>query len=318
MNIYNLNDITDLSRPTAVTVGMFDGVHLGHRQMLGHLASMARQLNLEPLVVTFRNHPRLVLHPDDDISLLTTFDERMDNLQRSGVDNVVAIDFDTHTAQLSACEFASQILVRQLGMKFLLLGYDNKFGSRLNDDFSRLPLLAKNLDFDIFLDQPLVIDGVDVSSTKIRSALLHGDIHRANTMLGYNYSISGTVQHGCHVGSSLGFPTANIALSDNSKLLPADGVYALRASILPPKTSYIIHQTSYIAMANLGAQPTFGQSQRTLEVHILDFNGDLYGKTIRVEFLSRIRDIKHFDNPIALSLQLASDRETILNLFPNP
>lgn len=306
MNIYNINDITRLVFDAAITVGMFDGVHVGHRQMVKHLAEMAKARNLEPVVVTFRNHPRSVLQRGEAMPLLTTFEERMGLMESCGVECVVAMEFDEQTAHLSACEFASRILVEQLNMKMLLLGYDNKFGSRINDDFGRLPELGERLGFAIEHDQPVLVDGVDVSSTKIRKALAVGDIVLANRMLGRAYSLSGIVEHGHHNGTGLGFPTANISLEKSVKLLPADGVYALKATV---------DGSNYAAMANLGGQPTFGQSQRTLEVHLCDFQGDLYDRILEVSFLDRIRDIKYFDNHASLAEQLLSDREIAIQLY---
>ena len=312
MEIYNINDIKNLNRHTAVTVGMFDGVHEGHRQIVRHLREKARERGLDPLVVTFSKHPRSLLRPDEKVSLLTTFDERMQLLEQCGVETAVVMAFDSETAQLSACQFASRILCSKLNMRMLLLGYDNKFGSRSNDDFDKLPELATQNGFEIIHDKPLPMTQSEyISSTKIRKALISGNIELANHMLGTPYSITGVVEHGHHIGTTLGFPTANISLTANTKLLPADGVYALRASVQRP-TANSQRPTAnghYPAIANLGSQPTFQQSLRTLEVHLLDFEGDLYGQTIRVEFLSRLRDIKQFSSPEDLAAQLAIDRD---------
>ncbi|MBQ1409094.1 MAG: riboflavin biosynthesis protein RibF, partial [Bacteroidales bacterium] len=230
MEIYNINVIKNLNRHTAVTVGMFDGVHAGHRQIVRHLTENARERGLDPVVVTFSNHPRSLLRPDEQVSLLTTFDERMQLLEQCGVETVVVMAFDNETAQLSACQFASRILCSKLNMKMLLLGYDNKFGSRSNDDFNKLPELATQKGFEIIHDEPLPMTQSEyISSTKIRKALISGNIELANLMLRTPYSITGVVEHGHHIGTTLGFPTANISLTANTKLLPADGVYALRA-----------------------------------------------------------------------------------------
>lgn len=306
MKISNINDIKALSSETAVTVGMFDGVHVGHRQMVRHLSAMAGQRNLEPVVVTFRKHPRLVLHPDDELPLLTTFDERMEKLERSGVANVVALDFDRDTAHLSACEFASRILVGQLGMRFLLLGYDNKFGSRDNDDFSHLPDLGFRLGFEIERDQPVEVDGIEVSSTKIRKALLCGDVEQAWRMLGEPYSLEGYVEHGRHVGSSIGFPTANLNVAVGGKMQPTDGVYAMKA---------IVGGNSYDAMGNLGGQPTYGLRNKTLEVHLIGFEGCIYGERMRVQFLKRLREVRQFRSQEELVCQLRKDKEEVLQIM---
>ena len=338
MEIYNINVIKNLNRHTAVTVGMFDGVHAGHRQIVRHLTENARERGLDPVVVTFSNHPRSLLRPDEQVSLLTTFDERMQLLEQCGVKTVVVMAFDNETAQLSACQFASRILCSKLNMKMLLLGYDNKFGSRYNDDFNKLPELATQKGFEIIHDEPLPMVALCVpqsdfstlcvpqsanmtqseyiSSTKIRKALISGNIELANLMLRTPYSITGVVEHGHHIGTTLGFPTANISLTANTKLLPADGVYALRAFAEArehDEQTFNFQLSTFNfqlpAIANLGSQPTFHQGRRTLEVHLLDFEGDLYGQTLRVEFLSRLRDIKQFSSPEALAAQLAIDRD---------
>ena len=317
MEIYNINVIKNLNRHTAVTVGMFDGVHAGHRQIVRHLTENARERGLDPVVVTFSNHPRSLLRPDEQVSLLTTFDERMQLLEQCGVETVVVMAFDNETAQLSACQFASRILCSKLNMKMLLLGYDNKFGSRSNDDFNKLPELATQKGFEIIHDEPLPMTQSEyISSTKIRKALISGNIELANLMLRTPYSITGVVEHGHHIGTTLGFPTANISLTANTKLLPADGVYALRAFAEArehDEQTFNFQLSTFNfqlpAIANLGSQPTFHQGRRTLEVHLLDFEGDLYGQTLRVEFLSRLRDIKQFSSPEALAAQLAIDRD---------
>ena len=299
MKIYNIKDINTLAVETAVTVGMFDGVHVGHRQMVSHLAAFARERSYEPVVVTFRNHPRAVLYPGEEMQLLTTFDERMELLESCGVGSVALLEFDDVTARLSACDFASDLLCKKLRMRFLLLGYDNKFGSRAKDDFGLLPSLGRRLGFEMVHDEPVLVDGVDVSSTKIRKALMSGDIDVANRMLGMPYFVFGKVVNGRHVGREIGFPTANVELSDKCKLLPADGVYAMRVEW---------DGRSYAAMGNLGSQPTYGLNDRVLEIHIIDFDGDIYNETIKVDFLKKIRDIQQFGNTEELVAQLYTDK----------
>lgn len=305
MEIYNINDIKKIGDNTAVTVGMFDGVHVGHRQMVRHLASRAKERGLEPVVVTFRNHPRNVLKTCERVALLTTFEERMELLERCGVGKVVAMDFDEGTACMSACRFASQFLVEGMNMKLLLLGYDNKFGSRTNDDFHKLPDLGVAEGFEIIYDEPVRVDGIDVSSTRIRNALVAGNIGYANEMLGSPYRLSGKVVHGRHVGTTLGFPTANIDISGLGKVLPAEGVYALRAHV---------GNESYVAVGNFGGQPTFGQELAVMEVHLVGFEGDLYGLAIGVDFVARLRDIQRFGSQGELVEQIRKDVEESLKL----
>lgn len=306
MELLNIEDINLLTPKTAVTVGMFDGLHVGHRHLVARLLEVAGSEKLKPVVVTFDRHPRQVLDPATPMALLSTFDERLALLEECGVQTVVMVHFDAEKATLSACDFARRFLCNRLNMRILLLGYDNMFGSRRNNDFDQLPTLADELGFSICRDEAVQVGGVEVSSTKIRKALQRGDLAVANAMLGAPYKVSGTVVHGRHVGTALGFPTANLLPADSAKMLPAAGVYALRASV---------GGRSYAAMANLGTQPTFHQDQPVLEVHLLDFEGNIYGRQLSVEFIDRIRDIRTFESPEALALQLKDDRAVAYNLI---
>ena len=305
MKIVNIEDISALDSSSIVTVGMFDGVHQGHRHLIAKLLSLAAERTLRPVVVTFDRHPRLVMDAQAPLSLLSTYEERMSLLEGCGVDTVALVRFTRETAALSACSFARQYLCHHLRMRTLLLGYDNMFGSRQHDDFEQLPQLAEACGFDICRDDAVLMDGVEVSSTKVRRALQQGDLRRANAMLGTPYSLSGRVVHGRHVGTGLGFPTANIQPEDSHKMLPGAGVYAMRASV---------GGRDYVAMANLGDQPTFHSEHPVLEVHLLDFDGDLYGCEVRVTFLEKLRDIRQFESPEALRQQLERDRADVARM----
>lgn len=300
MEIVNIKDINALKRRSIVTVGMFDGVHLGHRHLLSRMMRLSAERGIVPVVVTFDRHPRQVLRPSEPMQLLSTYDERMRLLEGCGVPTVALVHFDETTARLGACDFVRQFLCGCLDMGVLLLGYDNMFGNRQVDDFAKLPLLASELGFEIAHDEAVRLDGIEISSTKVRRSLNNGDVALANRMLGSCYGISGVVVHGRHEGTSIGFPTANIQLSDPHKLVPAEGVYALRAEV---------DGNSYAAMANIGPQPTFHSDKKAIEVHLIDFDGDLYGKEMRVEFTSRLRDTVPFETTEALVAQLKKDRE---------
>ncbi len=299
MKILNIEDISALETKTIVTVGMFDGLHLGHRHLIARLMEYASREGLDPVVVTFDRHPRLVMEPEAPMALLSTGEERLQQLTECGVPTVALIHFTPETARLGACDFVRRFLCGRLNMRVLLLGYDNRFGSRKENDFDRLPQLASQLGFSICRDEAVLLNGVEVSSTKIRQALLRGDLQTANAMLGMPYSLSGRVVHGRHVGTSLGFPTANVQPDDIHKMHPAAGVYALRARV---------DGQCYCAMANLGEQPTFHSDHPVLEVHLIGFEGDLYGKSIQVEFMERIRDIQQFSSPEHLRRQLELDK----------
>lgn len=293
-----------IKEESIVTIGMFDGVHVGHRHLLRLLLGEAWRKSLVPVVVTFYEHPRLVLNADvEHFRLLSTRQERMQALKDCGVERVVMAHFTKETASLSACDFVRDCLLRQVNMKALVLGYDNSFGSKSNNDFDSLPLLAEQEGFEMLTDTPVLLDGIEVSSTKIRHYLAEGDLEMATRMLGAPYSVTGKVAHGRRVGHKLGFPTANIAVEDPRKALPKEGVYAVEATA---------RGMALRGMANLGPQPTFGERASAFEVNFFDFAGDLYGSTLTVKFLRRLRDIVAFDSPEALARQLAKDKEKAL------
>ena len=300
MNIYNFDTSASLPTRTAVTVGMFDGVHLGHRHLLQLLLETARATGLKPVVVTFDRHPRQVLGLDvAQFRLLSTLEERLQLLRDEGVDDVVLVPFTREMAAVSACNFARQYLLTKLDMKALVLGYDNMFGSKQNDDFALLPRLAEENDVIIRTDTSVRWQGKEVSSTRIRRTLADGDTRAAAAMLGRCYAVTGVVTHGRSVGRRIGFPTANVLPSDADKALPADGVYGVVAQC---------DGRCYAAMANVGSQPTFGLVAPVLEVHLVDADVALYGQTLRVVFVERLRDIRRFDSVEALVAQLDADR----------
>ncbi len=279
--------------PTAVTVGVFDGVHRGHQALIHQLSTLNAQLS--PLVVTLTSHPSFVLGRRQSEYWLDDPEEHLRLLFNAGAKYVAVLPFTAEVAQLSACAMA-RLLFGQLNMRALLLGYDSRFGSKQNDDFDRLPLLASELGFSLHRGEPYQVEGSPISSSRIRETLERGAVDETSALLGRSFAVAGAVQHGRGVGHTLGFPTANIDLSATRKMLPKEGVYAVKLS-------------THVGMANLGAAPTFGIDQPTLEVHLLDFHGDLYGQTVNVEFLHRLRDIEHFSTPEALQQQLQKDLE---------
>ena len=269
--------------PTAVTVGVFDGVHRGHRELLKGVS----------LVVTLTSHPSFVLGRRDSEYWLDDPDEHLRLLFEAGAKYVAVLPFTREVAQLSACEMA-RLLYDRLQMRSLLLGYDSRFGSKSHDDFDRLPQLASDLGFTFKRGEPFLLDGKPISSSRIRESLAQGAMEDTAHLLGRPFTLTGTVLHGRGVGHTLGFPTANIDLSQTRKMLPAYGVYAVRIG-------------DRIGMANLGPVPTFDVDKPLLEVHLLDFHGDLYGQTVTVEFIHRLRDIVRFDSSEALQHQLQED-----------
>lgn len=310
MNIYKLEDIKELTAcGSVVTVGMFDGVHVGHRHILSLLGRVAKEKGLRPVVVTFDRHPRQVLTEGVATHFrITTNEERGRLLSQCGVDTVVELSFTPQLAGMSACEFFEQVLVGQLNARALVLGFDNMFGSRGRNDFDRLPALAEEKGVTIHVDKAVFYHGSEVSSTRIRKALEQGQTDRAASMLGRGYVMWGTVEKGRQLGRLLGFPTANVSLADPTKVWPADGVYAVWVTLSDGTAGLK-------GMANFGAQPTFGLDKPVFEVNIFDFEGDLYDSTLTVEFGPRLRDICRFDNVPTLVEQLRADREAARRLL---
>jgi riboflavin kinase/FMN adenylyltransferase len=303
--LYDINGPIDAIREdTAITVGVFDGVHRGHRHLLEQLSTL--EPHLAPLAVTLTSHPSFVLGRRDSEYWLDDPDEHLSLLFDAGVKYVAVLPFTKEVSQLSACQMAQQ-LYNKLNMRSLLLGYDSRFGSKQNDDFDRLPQLAGELGFTLHRGEPYLVDGEPISSSRIRQALLAGDVVATENLLGHPYRIEGRVVHGRGVGHTLGFPTANVSLENTRKMLPKEGVYSVcvTADFCEPMICY--------GMANLGAAPTFGIEKPLLEVHLKDFHGDLYGHEIEVELRYRMRDIVHFDSVEALHAQLQKDLEACIN-----
>ena len=304
----NNTAISGLDRGGVVTVGMFDGVHAGHRHILRLLKEVAERGGYEPVVVTFDRHPREVLgNGAAGLRVLSTAEERYEAIRSCGIRHIEVCHFTHETAQLSACRFAREFLVDRLNMKALVLGYDNMFGSKANNDFDQLPSLARECGFDIVTDTAVTLEGVVVSSTLIRRLLADGDVRTVGAMLERPYELSGTIAHGRQVGRTIGFPTANVQIAEAGKVVPKEGVYAVDVFMEG-------EGTSVRAMANLGPQPTFGCESPTFEVHLLGVNRDCYGSVMRVLFLDRLRDTRRFDSVDALVAQLERDKDRTLKL----
>ena len=291
-----------------VTIGSFDGVHLGHACVIQHLKEKAANIDGESVIISFEPHPREVLYPrEKKIGILTTLEEKVTILEKYGVDHLIILKFTLEFAQQSYTDFVKKILSDKLKIKGLVVGYDHRFGKDRAGNFENLQELANKYGF--FLEKEVVFeeDDVNVSSTKIRNALTVGDITTVNRFLGYLYSITGKVVYGHHLGHKIGFPTANIQVSDERKLLPAIGVYAVKV---------IIGQEIFNGMLNIGIRPTVSNDgQVSCEVYIFDFSQDLYGKTITINFINRIRGERKFNDIEELRAQLQKDQEKILKLL---
>ena len=290
--------------PCAATIGSFDGVHLGHRAMLKELQCRAAEQGLPVMVVTFASHPRMLFHSSNEPFLLSTTAEKIALFEACGVDYCVVLDFTPQMAAMSAERFMREVLQERLGVRLLCVGYDHHFGKpREGEGFEQYARYGQALGMELFMASPFVVNDVAVSSSKVRRALVAGDISVANSLLGYDYAFAGTVVHGAAIGRSLGFPTANISLHDDMKLLPADGVYAVRLSC---------DGNVYKGVMNIGVRPTIGENlHRTVEVYIIDYNGDLYGKDVVVAVVHRVRGEMVFESIDALRCQINSDVEYV-------
>ena len=290
------------------TIGFFDGVHRGHQFLIRHLVDTARQDGLASTVITFDEHPRKVLQSDYQPEMLSTLDSKLLLLSKTEVDNAVVLHFDRQMAALSAREFMQQVLHDHLNVKKLFIGYDHRFGHNRADTFDDYVRYGEEMGIEVIKNEAFQIDGINISSSVIRSFLKEGEIEMANRCLGYPYTIIGKVVNGYHEGRKLGFPTANLDMSHFGQLIPAPGVYAVNARM--ENTVVWKH-----GMMNIGTRPTFNGKGITLETHIFNFDGDIYDQLLLVSFVKRIRGERKFDGPEELALQLKEDEETVLSLF---
>jgi len=296
------------TRPV-VTVGIFDGVHRGHRFLIDRLRGKAHELNGESVIITLWPHPRVVLNKDTgNLRYLNSIDEKKELLEQSGVDHLIILPFTKEFAGQDSCSFINNYLVKKLSINYLLVGFDHKFGKDREGDYERLKLCAKEYGFGIEQIAPREIDSQKISSSLIRELLLTKELIEANQFLGYNYFLKGKVTNGNQVGREIGFPTANIEPEDPHKLIPADGVYAVFVNINNEK-----HQ----GMLNIGYRPTMESNdlRKSIEVNIFNFDKNIYNEDIYVEFVARLRNEKKFQNIEQLTQQLIIDKQQALNLF---
>jgi riboflavin kinase/FMN adenylyltransferase len=308
MHIHRGYENINLERPV-VTLGIFDGVHLGHRVLLDRLVACAREVNGTSVVITFSPHPRLVLAKEStNLTFLTTMEEKIVLLEKANIDHLIIIEFNREFSLISACDFVREVLVKKIGTKHLIIGYNHHFGRKGEGDFNTVKQCTDSLDFKVEQVQGFQADGGEVSSSAVREALLGGKLEAAVKLLGYEYSISGTVIEGRRLGRTIGFPTANIKPLDQHKLIPGNGVYAVEVNL---------EGEVYPGMLSIGSNPTVNSDSgfRSIEVHILNFGGDIYGKPISVVFRKRLRDEIKFDSVQELAEQMELDRQSTLRLF---
>ncbi len=292
-----------------VTIGTFDGVHLGHQKVIRRLQEIARKHGGETVIFTFKTHPRLVTAPDEtNLRLLTTLEEKSRLFEKYGIDHLVIYPFDKKFAEMTYAEFVEKILVNEMKTYCLVVGYDHKFGKNREGGFDYLQKCASKFNFNIEKLDALIVEEESVSSTKIRQALQNGEIDKANHYLGYYFTLHGTVIDGKRLGRKLGFPTANIEASDKHKIIPGYGVYAVKISI---------NSKDFLGMLNIGSRPTFNKNadNRSIEANIFDFEGDIYGHEITLEFVDKIRDERKFSGVEQLVAQLYKDKVTALQIL---
>ena len=293
-----------LSKSTIATIGTFDGIHIGHQKILNSLARFAKENSLKSVVITFDPHPRKIINKKNSIELINTIEEKKEKLKTLGIDYLIVQKFDEKFSETEANKFV-EILKNNINIEKLIVGYDHRFGKNRNADINDLKKYGKELNFEVIEIDALEIEEVNISSTKIRSAIKDGNIRLANSYLGYNFFLSGEVVKGHSRGKELGFPTANLKI-DEDKITPKNGVYLVRS---------IIDNQDFYGMMNIGYNPTFNNKSKKIETHFFNLNKNLYGKIIKIELLEYIREEKRFETVDDLIQRLKLDREKCLKLI---
>ena len=292
--------------PTILTLGTFDGVHKGHQKILKKLNSEANKAKLKSIVLTFFPHPRIVLNPRSNLKLINTIKERSELLEKSGIDFLITHPFDKTFSELSPEKFVKNILVDKLKIKKILIGYDHKFGKNRTAGIEDLKKFGLKYDFDVIEISAKEQNKVTISSTKIRKSIENGDFNKAKSFLGYHFNIEGLVIKGNAIGRTIGFPTANLDISEDYKLIPKRGVYLIFS---------LIENKKVFGMMNIGIKPTLNNDRETIEVNFFDWEKDLYNKQVKVYVLNFIRDEKKFTSLIKLEEQIKLDKKTCLKLI---
>ncbi|MCU0404956.1 MAG: bifunctional riboflavin kinase/FAD synthetase [Chitinophagaceae bacterium] len=314
MQVHRYTDQLPPFRNAVITIGTFDGVHSGHLQIIHQLKEAAKTAQGESVIITFHPHPRRVVGgQQNDIRLLNSLVEKIELLDKNGIDHLVIVPFTEAFSRLSAIEYIEEFLVRHFQPHTIIIGYDHHFGHNREGNYTLLEAFKQKHGYRIVEITEKVQNNVTISSTKIRQALLNGNVCDANEFLGYPYFLEGTIVGGKKLGRTIGYPTANIRLSDEEKLVPANGVYAVKASLIVRKNGGYdlpLSQSSLISgMMNIGVRPTVDGTTRTIEVNLFDFDKEIYGETIRVSFFKRLRGEIRFEGLEALKAQLALDKE---------
>ncbi|MBZ9631149.1 bifunctional riboflavin kinase/FAD synthetase [Salegentibacter sp. LM13S] len=298
MKIHKGANVFKGEKQTVVTIGTFDGVHAGHQKIIKRLVDAAKIENLESVIFTFFPHPRMVLQKESGLKLINTIEERTEILEKTGIDHLVVHPFTQQFSRLTAQEFVRDILVNRLKAKKVIIGYDHRFGRNRTADINTLKQFGEEYGFDVEEITKQEVDQVAVSSTKIRNALLDGRVEQANSFLQTPFSLKGTVVKGRGLGKEFNYPTANLSLKEDYKLIPKNGVYVVRS---------VINEKRYFGMMNIGTNPTVGGKDQTIETYFFNLDQDLYGAELKIEMLVRIRDEKKFASVNALKVAMRQD-----------
>ena len=308
LKIFNSIQAFHSKKKTIVTIGTFDGVHMGHKKILERITQSAATMNCESLVLTFFPHPRTVLQENSEMKQLNTIDEKSRLFANAGIDNLIIHPFDKAFSRLTAEEFVKNVLVDTFNIQKIIIGHDHRFGKNRTANINDLMAFGEIYGFEVEQISVQEINDVSISSTKIRNALLDGDITLANEYLGHNYAITGTVAKGKQMGRTIGFPTANIHIAEDYKLIPENGVYIVQSQIA---------DAPVFGMMNIGFNPTVNGTVQTIEIHFFDFDKDIYNQKITIEILQRIRAEQKFESLDGLKSQLTLDKETSLAFIAN-
>ena len=306
MKIFNNIQSYSSEKESILTIGTFDGVHIGHNKILTKLVEESKKNNLSSLIMTFFPHPRIVLQKSEEIKMIDTMDEKIHLFEKTGVDNLIIQPFDENFSKIRAKEFVEEILVKRLKIKHIIIGYDHRFGKDREASVEDLKKFGLNYMFTVEEIAAQEIHSIAISSTKIRNAILKGEIKKCNEYLGRNFMLTGEVVHGDGLGKKINFPTANIEIIDTYKIIPKNGVYLVKT---------IINSEIYFGMMNIGVRPTIGGKNKSLEIHFFNFKDNIYNKTISVEIICKIRDEEKFSSIDELKIQLKKDEQFCLKLI---
>tara|TARA_B100001105_G_scaffold198110_1_gene161872 strand:+ start:1133 stop:2059 length:927 start_codon:yes stop_codon:yes gene_type:complete len=306
MKIFNNIQSYSPEKESILTIGTFDGVHIGHNKILTKLVEESKKNNLSSLIMTFFPHPRMVLQKSQEIKMIDTIDEKIHLFEKTGVDNLIIQPFDENFSKIRAKEFVEEILVKKLKIKHIIIGYDHRFGKDREASVDDLKKFGLNYMFTVEEIAAQEIHSIAISSTKIRNAILKGEIKKCNEYLGRNFMLTGEVVHGDGLGKKINFPTANIEIPETYKIIPKNGVYLVKA---------IINSEIYFGMMNIGVRPTIGGENKSLEIHFFNFKDNIYNKTFSVEIICKIRDEEKFSSIDELKIQLKKDEQFCLKLI---